>query len=32
VTKPFDASQILGIAREVARRCESRAQGAVAAA
>src|SRR2546423_1113686 len=32
VTKPFDASQILDIAREVARRCESRAQGAVAAA
>jgi CheY-like chemotaxis protein/anti-sigma regulatory factor (Ser/Thr protein kinase) len=32
VTKPFDAAQILGIAREVARRCGSRAQGAVAAA
>jgi CheY-like chemotaxis protein/anti-sigma regulatory factor (Ser/Thr protein kinase) len=32
VTKPFDASQILAIAREVARRVESRQRGATAAA
>jgi DNA-binding response OmpR family regulator len=34
VTKPFDASQILAIAREVARRVEARQQqrGATAAA
>ena len=32
VTKPFDASQILLIAREVARRVESRQRGATAAA
>ncbi len=31
VTKPFDASQILAIAREVARRVESRQRGATAA-
>jgi signal transduction histidine kinase/ActR/RegA family two-component response regulator len=32
VTKPFDASQILSIAREVARRAETRLQGAATAA
>jgi len=32
VTKPFDASQILAIAREVARRVEARQRGATAAA
>jgi signal transduction histidine kinase/ActR/RegA family two-component response regulator len=32
VTKPFDAAQILGIAREVARRGEARSQDAVVAA
>jgi signal transduction histidine kinase/ActR/RegA family two-component response regulator len=32
VTKPFDASQILAIAREVARRAEARPRGAVTAA
>jgi signal transduction histidine kinase/ActR/RegA family two-component response regulator len=31
ITKPFDAAQILGIAREVARRSEARAKGVVAA-
>jgi hypothetical protein len=31
VTKPFDAGQVLAIAREVARRGEARAKGIVAA-